>query len=282
MRGIEKSVNMVKYNNIIKAIEYDLKCRTTGRNIKSSIRRNIQNFHETYKDYDHEEADVYDDNGNLICHEIGDDHSVKIDWNNIDPDDYGRVHVVHNHPSSFANLPTFLSEGDLSQLLLREINGTFTTYNVEATMFGTPSDYIVKSVTACSPNGSKMTLIKGDNFPGRYNTYNDANAIFNQLLTKNENYRSMYEMNYKFNVRDALKNYPESEWRDLIYDSNFRQNISNQTLKQIGSLEDYLKQEGIYTKLGYIECKLEITSAKTFDERWNDNNDWEIERMVKT
>lgn len=271
---------MVKYRYIIRAIETEIKCQTTGANIRKRLRESMKRFHQNYADLSHEEAELYDKDGNILMHEIGEASSCHIHWDNLIGKDYNNLHLTHNHPNPLNDVPCCLSLNDMNILLLREYNGIMTTENIIGGLFGEPSDYIMRSVTACSSNGSSMTLIRTNDFPGKYFSHEDAFKVFQRFENVSLKYKNSYKHNYKVNMRKALKEYSKDEKKNMIMDSDFRKRISHQTLKEIGDINSFYEKEGVFSDLEKIGCKLEIKNGYVFDESWNDSHNWEIERFV--
>ena len=146
---------MITYEIIVKSIDDAiLKCSSDGTTFPKEVSKELDNFIKTYGNLeDHEELSLYDNKGNLLTHEVGEAHGVGVDLDQYD--NFEGMHVFHNHPTLFTdNLPTYLSVADMKTLLRSNYEG----------------NNLLKSVTAVSPNGSRMTLIKTNDFDFDDNT----------------------------------------------------------------------------------------------------------------
>lgn len=270
---------MVRYETIIRVMkEETLKCQTTGKNLHKGIRENFKRFYEKYGQLEHEELDMMDEHGNILYHKVGKLTGVDPEYeDSLKEEYYGRTHALHNHPEGMATIPPGLSDGDVSQLLMRNDNGSIHPYWTT----NETSDYIVRSITATSPNGGRMTLIRGNEFPGKWFGHEDAARTLTLIPTYYRGYYDRFIGNYKLQARNELRNYPKSEWQGLIESPDFHEKISKKTIDNIGTLEEYYRDVGVYDNLEKIDCKLEIEEGTGYDPAYDSKLDFEVMTAVE-
>lgn len=242
---------MVKYSAIIDIIDSYLEKTHDGTSM-SKINSSLDNFAEKYGQIkDHEEISFYTDNGKEIMHLVGQEHGVddktlKPLTDKLEEENYTDVHVDHNHPTVWdTNVPTFLSENDM--LTLMETNND--------------GDYIYRSISAESPNGSRMTIIRNDKFN------NEDHTMFKEVIQKINRESLHYSIiTYKDAHMKALqqlsKEYTGNNKKEYLKSKEFHKKADDLAIKKVGTLEDYLKNQGLYDELSSVNCKLRIKQPK--------------------
>lgn len=223
---------------------FEEKCAVDGTSFSKELSNELKKFHKNYGGLtDHEELSLYDSKGNLLTHEVGEAHGVGVDL--MSYDDYEDLHVFHNHPTLFSdNIPTYLSYNDMITLMLSNYEGS----------------NLLKSVTAVSPNGSAMTLIKTKDFDFNDNAPNVMKQLTNQCA-------DYYEL-YTDKVIDYMTNkaieYQENTGK-TIRATEFRQEANNHVIKEMGTLQSYLKDNGVFDELASVNLKLKIKKGVGVD-----------------
>ena len=214
-----------------------IKC-SDGASLSRPLRKSLKGFADEYgKLTDHEELSIFDSDGNLITHSVGKGHSVDVDDDKLRDDGYTNLHITHNHPTLFQdNVPTYLSENDMESFAFEEM---------------------YKSISAVSPNGTSMTLIKNDN----YQTEFDEDKVWNSMLDLHDSCQSYYDL-YEDRVieymTDKAIEYQDNHPGQFIKASTFREEATRNVLEQMGTMEEYLKKKGVYDSLESVNVKLRI------------------------
>ena len=247
---------MVKYKYILDSIEVYIEKCSDGTDIPRAVTKQFERFTEKYgKLTDHEEVSVYDDNGNEVYHNVGNAHSVKTDiMSLIDSGYVENLNSIHNHPSStdpkYALIPTYFSEADINKLLiLGDGDGLYS--------------YLFHSTTCCGSNGYRMTLIRGKDFTDG----DEANYVnAGQYLVDNcRDYYSKYSSALKKNAILRADEYRESkDWKGVseVKVEDFYKQAHEDTIKELGTMEQYLKKNGVYDGFKNAHCKLRIIKSK--------------------
>lgn len=237
---------MVTKDIIIKSIDDAIiKCSKDGTTFSKELSKQLEKFTKEYGGLtDHEELSLYESNGDILIHKVGTAHTVGV--NLMDYDDYENLHVFHNHPSSFiGKVPTYLSVPDMQHLLLSNNEGK----------------NLLKSVTAVSPNGSSMTVIKTNEF--NFSDIDSNNA--REVMIKLNKYCREYHDQYTDNVIDYMTEKAidyQNRTGDTIRASVFEDEAREHVLKEMGTMGSYLKKEGIYDDLKSVGLKVKIKNGK--------------------
>ena len=67
----------------------------------------------------------------------------------------------------------------------------------------------------------------------------------------------------------------------LLHDPDFRTKISNQTIKQIGTLPEHFEKQGITKTLEQLDCKMEITLPSNVDYGEEIRSEYEIRTQLE-
>ena len=248
---------------------FDLKCsrnkiKGTGIGIgfNKEVRKALDDFRtETCGDtpFKTEKLCVINNNGEVVYTKNGTSNQVKDNEDKIYKlrEKYGMLHATHNHPSTendtlpYGIIPTMLSEADAKQLLrVRAFDdGRFTPLKF---------DYFYKSITAESPNGSRVTLMKNNDFnPSNEEdymiAYNHLNTLWNDYSQKFITTKGQFVAYYRsegsdgwFSEKYGLKGKSEKECIEII---------DNAVQKEIGSFEDEL----IPIRQEFNKCNIELS-----------------------
>ena len=251
--------NMDTYDLILKTITEEITKCNDGTSIPKAVTKALDNFAQQYANLkDHEEISFYTENGEEITHIVGQEHGVdektleEID-KKLFEENYTNVNVDHNHPTVWDKfVPTFLTENDMANLKEKNSNG----------------DYIYRSVSAESPNGSRMTIL-------RNNKFSEADyPLFEKTIEEINTYGLRYSISHYKSVhmkvltemtKDFEKWYYSKENEDLHMDTyeylnsrKFQEEAHRRTIEKIGTLEDYLEKQGLLSDLEKANCKLRI------------------------
>ncbi len=233
---------MVQFNNILLAIDgYVEKCNAKVR-VPVKVKKVFDKFHKetcgTGSDsepLEYERLFVCDENGKLIVTENGEKASVKMPWSTIisyDDATDTELYLTHNHPKTYAvnNFVETLSNADIENL--------FLTYKIEDGVIqkrrglneSTEGDfkYAIRGVSCESPNGSRMTLVRTNNFD--YHNLDKVLKLSKDFVSynirQNEEYFDVYEK--KFQNGD-----------DSLFESfdDFDNHCLRETIKDVGAYE---------------------------------------------
>lgn len=236
---------MVNREIIIKSIDNAIiKCSSDGTTFSKEVSEQLEIFQQRYGDLtDHEELSLYDKNGNLLTHEVGEAHGVGVNlWEYGDNED---LHVFHNHPTLFTDsVPTFLSVPDMKSMMRNNLEG----------------GRLLRSVTAVSPNGSRMTLIKTNDF--KYSA-SVEDAIVNLNSKCIEYYETYSDRVVDYMVTKAVEY--QSETGRTIRATEFRQEASEKVIKEMGTMQSFLKKNGVIDDLKSVNLKVKIKNGSGID-----------------
>lgn len=237
---------MVKYETILKVIEDDITKSHQHLTLYKPLLPKFNKFHEQTcitKRFKKEKAYICDNNGKEIFTKLGSQHRISMDLTTIKDlyEDYGELNFTHNHPSIGQPIAECLSSADVSFLM-----ETIRVYDEHE---GWSDDlFPVKSMSCESPNGSRMTLVRGDFFK-KENT-NEMRRLGKDL----ENLYSEY-------IEEASKTGSEILHSDGAKNTNMDLHtyIEKETNKKIGRFEDWKEFKDIQSKMRKLDCRLEMT-----------------------
>ena len=242
---------MVKVKTLILAIDDYLEKCSDGTDIPRTVTKQFERFADTYGQIDHEEVSIYDENGNEIYHNVGKAHSVKTDMDYIMSLGLYGLNSIHNHPSAvdpdYAMIPTYFSPADLIKLLVTDRNG----------------NYLFHSQTACGGNGYRMSVIRGKDWTDKDRlAYTEAG---DKLVDCCRKYYGDYHLKLLTKAVDLADEYRESKnWRGVseVKISDFYGQAHEETIKEIGTMEQYLQKNNVYDGFKNAHCKLRIIKSK--------------------
>lgn len=241
---------MVKFKSIIKVIN-DYIIKTHDGTSMSLIKPLQKEFAEKHKNIKTHEAVIFWDNeGNELNYIKG-----KIDKNNpkssyrvtvreylnqLKDSDYYDLHADHNHHSHYLyGIPTYLTCSDMYKLLIKNKN----------------DKHVFRSISAEAPNGSRMTIIRGNKFNANTDELFYLNTI-NKIDKACSNYYGLY-VSQVFSDTDKEQNRNTKLNINYNYNSLHKKSVEK-FVKENGTLEHYLKSQGLYDDLAKINCKIRI------------------------
>ena len=234
---------MVKYKTILKVINEAVK--THDGTSLGKVRNNLNKFAQKYNQLDHEEASIYNAEGKEIRH-INQDQDTQVDLNEIteylNKEGITGCHIDHNHPIlHYADvIPSPLSIPDMDMLRIKNDKG----------------EYIYQSISCESKNGYRMTLIKNKNFSPK-----DEKRFQIETDHFNESCNAYYEAFKKYNKDWSHAHAKEYHEKGYTLDQ-FRKESVKQTVKELGTFEDFIFNERGYDKtFEDCNCKLRITKT---------------------
>lgn len=242
--GHQHRIVSPQMKNVILAIEDYLEKTHDGTSL-GKVRNSLNEFAQKYNQLDHEEASIYGTDGKKLKH-INQKHSTQVDLNEItdylNKEGITGCHIDHNHPINHYedSVPSPLSIPDMDMLRIKNDKG----------------EYIYQSISAESKNGYRMTLIRNNNFSP------EDEPKF-QITTGhlNESCRAYYDAFKQTSKRWA--NQHAKEYADKGYSlDQFEKECTKQTLKELGSFEDFIFNERNYNhSFEQCNCKLRITKT---------------------
>lgn len=196
---------MVKFEYIIKAIDGNLSKSHQHLRFNKNCLPTFNKFHEETcgeNPRKTEKAIITDKDGNIIFTRTDKKKSaVDIGWWEIEEYNMktgNEVYITHNHPSDNWRLPVAsLSRADMDCL-----TSNYMRWDEQAHEF--KKTYPIKSISMESPNGSRMTIVRGDNFDVEKNK--DFRKASDFLYDAYRIYKDSYNREYENIIMDALDN----------------------------------------------------------------------------
>ena len=232
---------MVKYNTIIKIIEKELNKTHDGTNLKP-IKSSLDKIAKKIRNKKKEQAYLLDENGNIVLHKKGTKHGVEWD-EETELKGHTNLHITHNHPEGITidDIPTTFSKADM--LILRKKNNE--------------GEYYYKSISAESPNGTRITLIKNNKFSTLdEDKYFQATENYSYACT---DYNRMHREKVEEIMKEKIKEIKSKDKYAPINHLQLHAKTQEEVTKEIGTLNDYLKEKGIYKQFEKCNCKFRIT-----------------------
>lgn len=252
------------YEQVLQSIKENLtKCRTTGTNLTQNLRLKLKKFNEECGRESVEYYECYDKYGNPILKRRTDYKEDEVtlfseeEREKLKEENITELHDIHNHPTNnFVDpLPTCLSESDINHLLMRNNEG----------------DFIFRSIGVVSANGSGMRIIR-DNSAGYVSSYDRMYSLKN-IINHYRGYRNYYERRYIANSENYLKNnysdLSEDMMEELISTPSFRKAVHNMTVNEIGDLNQYFGEMGVFVECERCGWKLDMNPAKDSMVNWD-------------
>ena len=161
------------------------------------------------------------------------------------------LNSIHNHPSAidkdYARIPTYFSEADLLKLLISDSDG----------------NYLFHSQTACGGNGYRMTVIRGKGWT-RKDEVQYLKAGEN--LVKNcREYVGDYHITMVEKAIELADEYRDSkDWKGVssVKLTDFYEQAHIETIKEMGTMDEYLEKNNVYDGFKNAHCKLRIIKSK--------------------
>lgn len=256
---------MVKINSIIKAIDYYVKCSEKVTLPKGVVKSFNQFHNETCGDniLERERLICCDEKGNIfktVESEKNDDYKVRIPWGeicNFQDENGGDIYLTHNHPPYTTTRPyvEFLSNADIGLLFkVYKKDDGFIISKDGLSMFDDPNEwnYGIRGISAESPNGARITLIRGDdfNYENQDKVLELTREVTRYAYNQNEAY---YDRDYEFRLShddDFMNTFPSYE--------DYEKYVANETIKDMGLFEKSDKMKEYQEKYRKLGMKLTI------------------------
>ena len=203
-----------------------------------------------------------DSEGNEILTKRGGKTSITWDTRTVHDafKEHGELHMTHNHPRTngegMRSVAECLSTTDIDTFL-RDY-----TYSVDGgqTLFDKPV-FIEKSISCESPNGSRMTLVRGDKY--KIEDYNDAMDYAFELSDA----FFIYEGDFFTNLQKMKENYPYDN--NKYNYSDYCQFLTKKTINKLGRFEDSDKFKSIQKDFRRVNLKLTMTYPSDYNVVYN-------------
>lgn len=246
---------MVKYKHIIQAIEYNLTKSHQHLRIPKQVKLTFNRFHEETcgeEPSPNESCIVCNEKGRVVYTDTTHEREyVELDMDEIIEqyeDDWKtpqQLHLTHNHPM---NLPSVcLSSGDIETFMYSYYPNDLVEFQGE--------QFPLRSISAESSNGGRMTLVRGDYFKAE-----DKDIIISlgkELWDNNSKYlHSFYKM--KKNIMDKHK----SEFDNTEDLSNF---ANRMCIEKMGKFEQSKEFKKIQKQMREHNCSLSVTYPFDYD-----------------
>ena len=250
---------MVQIEYITKSINEAITKCSQGLTLNKSVKKVLDNFHKETINRKTEKGLLINDKGEIIHSKNGGEHSVDI-WKNIDEqrlyEENGAFHIEHNHPSFSKDFHycECLSNDDILNVL--------STVKQADGRGGLWEEYCVKSITAEGANGSRMTLVRGDDFSDNdRKLFTEARL---ELAKAHDDYVHNQYGKLQKQILDKLvdesrvKNGNDETLKNIM---DLDREASNQAIKELGVFEKSDVFKKIQKKFRDANCKLIVESG---------------------
>ena len=249
-------VNIISKELISKSFDDAIYKCSQGYTLNKQVIATFDKFHDETcgkKPRKTEKAIFADEKGNIVYQKNGGEHKVNPDWKKVNEAyiENGELHITHNHP----------------RRLVEECLSTSDIHNIykEVYVEGEGWKYPIKSISCESPNGSRMTLVRGDNFSGKDVT--DVNMLAERLEEYSNAYESkFYDTVFKLKEEHPYESVVDEDAMTSIqrYDS-YVGFITDSALKEIGAFEKGDEFKEIQKGFSDANCKLTYTFPREFN-----------------
>ena len=193
------------------------------RKIRDSLNRFRRRFCTMGNHAPIEWNNVFDREGNVLAEFTGDEDSVSLDVNLLsrlrDEKGYG-LSDIHNHPHGYFGIPVCFSKADFNVALTTTSDGEF----------------IFKSNSVGTANGSMMTIMKKDNFSQEnVEDFWMATDLLSEIYNEYAKEFSSVRMGFARDMMDGT--IPIDMSQDVTVLNEF---VNNLTLDEVGHIEDRL------------------------------------------
>ena len=233
---------------IYKSVELStIKCGQRLTISNKAVRKVLNDFAHSTRNRKTEKGLLITADGEIAFNKNGNKHSVPFTEDEVKDtyEKYGELHVEHNHPDIVKNvhLPytECLSDADMDFLLHQ------TRFYDQHEGWG-EYEYCFKSITAEGTNGSRMTLVRGDN----YSSDDDGN-FYKAQANLNKSYREYQELYSKTRSKVLNEIVPPGE-----YNLEWSAKIHKEVINRIGDFEDTSEFKDIQKGFRSANCKLTV------------------------
>ena len=253
---------MVKYEYLIRAIEEEFIKSHQRLLLPKPIKNSFNKFHkETCEDkyLKKERIIITDKDGNVVYEKTGGKTSVRFPSNReLDAlyQKYGDLYVDHNHPREGSRrVAECLSQDDMLKIF------SITPLFVEGQYKPIDNVHTIKSVSMESPNGSRMTLTRGDYWDklereDQFNTRQLCSKLQKEYVNYMEEYINKREEVTEQTTADEARQFLDDDYHFRSRD--FRNYLSEQTMKKMERFEDTETFKDIQKQFRKYNCKLVV------------------------
>ena len=228
---------------------YLWKCGAGGFN--KQILSTFNQFREETRDWEKEKCLFVTNKGEIVWSKVGEKNMVELDtyqgW--LQSEHNGLLHIEHNHPNvkGLEYFPSVLSSADIRKMY-DSANGR----------------YLYRSITAEYPNGSRMSISKTREF-GETHDFNKDERI-HDLSVKYNNVFTKYVLDYREKIleytgmgkEEFIQKIGTGDWGS----DEFKSNVCKKVTNDIGTLYDYLSDEGLVDEFRDEGLVLKITGER--------------------
>ena len=258
---------MVKLETLIKVIKEDLEKSHQHLSIHLSFPKVEQAFNKFHKETcdnkirKTEKGVIVDKDGNKI-YEKTNRSKTHVSWS-IGTlkdlyDDYGELNLTHNHPRGENRIVAeCLSSGDIRFMFANKHRPYGKRPDGSEGFLTEEPVYLLKSISCESPNGSRMTLTRGDKF----DRANEGKVL--ALGSKLENHFVDYMGKYYNTKIEVRRSISDDDFERMFRKSNgamdfdkYRNYISQEALKKMGRFEDSKEFKSIQEDFRKNDCML--------------------------
>ena len=253
---------MISKEIIIKSLDDAIVKCSQGYSLNNKVTASFDKFHDKTcgkKLRKTELGCVTDDTGNVLYNPKGNKHELnKFSWTTVYDlyDEHGELHLTHNHPrDNVRTVAECLSSGDIDCLF-----ETYRPYGKredgsEGYLVGEEGIFPLKSISCESGNGTRMTLVRGDNF--KHENISEAEKLGRELSDYWYDYHTQY---YEL----ASKIVSDSNILDFPNANEFNKYVHNEAIKKVGVFEKNSQFKDIQKKFSKVDCKLTYNFVDTY------------------
>lgn len=256
---------MVKYETILKVIEYDIKKCNSHFLLPSKVKGVFNRFHkETCGENPSEDEYMVatDDKGNVIYTMPEDDEEPqdsRVSLGLYEAKEHlfktgEAVHITHNHPSG--GWAICFSDDDVSALFQEE-DGTAFPVKDGKTM-------PIRSISAESPNGCRLTLVRSDEFVRR-GSMKKVNGLRDDLWMCYHHYLSNCISNQRTIFDEIRRGNGSKDLNDFKSLKELNDYINTETYKRVGPYEQFSEFKECKSGFRDLGLRLEFTHPSKFN-----------------
>lgn len=244
------------YELILNVIEEEIIKCSQGITVPKLVLEYFNDFHERTCNKEKylpiERVEIYSKEYSLAYHNQGTLDSCDLDWDTI-IDQYENdwhnlldLHLTHNHPLLMC--ANSLSQGDIECLFY-----SYFPSSMSEELEGL--HYPLKSVSTESPNGSRMTLVRGDNF-----NVDDEDRVIELGGELEENCK-----NYVFSFYGKKGQIMEKYKDNFDNVDDLKVYANRKCISEMGRFEQSKEFKKIQKEMRKLNCKLTVSYPTDFE-----------------
>ena len=239
---------MVKYQTILKTIEQEIRKSHQHLKLYDSLIKPFNKFHEQTcikRQMKSEKCLICDNKGNELYSKTGGKRRISVPENVIKDlyEKNGELNLTHNHPCIGGCPAESLSASDIALVM-----ETLQDYDPHE---GWSDPYFpIKSMSCESPNGSRMSFVRGDKF--QYENAGQVRQLGKELQKAYEDYLNRWSKANR-EIGEGL------DINDFNSGPEYYKYCTLQALKKEGRFEDSKEFKRIKDGFRKLDCRLDMS-----------------------